>query len=608
MKKYLITLSIAISAFITFSANGAEQTKEWDLSNRDINNYGTGALTTVPEDCKPYLFAQKKDLKWFENAKFGIFCHWDPSSIMNAEISWHRFGPRAGSRHQAKGGIPVNIYDNLYKKFNPKNFNADEWIKMVKDAGAKYFIFTTKHHDGFCMFDAKNTNYKITNSPYGKDICKELADACHKYGIKLFWYYSQPDWHHPDYLTKNHQKYRKYMYEHLRQLLTEYGQINGIWFDNLNSRWQHWNTPLMLKMIRTLQPGCLVNARWGGGKIPGVKDCGDYDTPEQKLGAFKIDRPWETCATMGGGWSWRGQRTRMSATSCIRMLISCVGAGGNLALNFGPDSDGILLKEEKANFLAMGKWLNKYGDAIYGTRGGPYKPGLYGVSCNKGKNIYIHVTATFSSQETPQISLPRLPVKILKATTYSGQPIKINYEQDKMILDLSKIELNSIDNIIILKIADNADKIKPISLDMKKRLVSIKAAKASSFKESSKPDALITIKKGKFTAGIHQSASWCANGPETPKWVELTFDKPEQINGISLIEQPNSFLIKDFAVEYDCNGTWIPVYKSDNQELPLGFSLLFKPVKTSKVRLLILKTRKNRKNPGIQSFKVYRAQ
>ena len=173
----------------------------------------------LPDELLPYIYAQPEDLEWFTAAKFGVFVHWGPYSLAKVPASWGRYGNRPGAGKQAKDGVPADEYDNLYKQFNPVDFDADKWIKMVKDAGAKYFIFTTKHHDGFCMFDANNTDYKITNSPFGRDVAKELADACHKYGIKLFWYYSQPDWHHPDCLTENNATYRKYMFEHIEQFI-----------------------------------------------------------------------------------------------------------------------------------------------------------------------------------------------------------------------------------------------------------------------------------------------------------------------------------------------------------------------------------------------------
>jgi len=226
----------------------------------------------IPDEYKPYIYAAPESLEWFEAARYGVFMHWGPYSLAKVPASWGRNGPRPGAGRQASSGVPQEEYDNLYKKFNPVDFDADEWIRMVKDTGAKYFIFTTKHHDGFCMFDAKNTDYKITNTPFGRDVAKELADACHKYGIKIFWYYSQPDWHHPDCLTENNDRYREYMFTQLEQLLTDYGPVAGVFFDGLGTKYYEWDTPRMLKMMRTLQPGILINSRWGARICPDTKE------------------------------------------------------------------------------------------------------------------------------------------------------------------------------------------------------------------------------------------------------------------------------------------------------------------------------------------------
>jgi alpha-L-fucosidase len=253
-------------------------------------------------------------------------------------------------------------------------------------------------------------------------VCKELADACHKYGIKLFWYYSQPDWHNPDYRNKKKEQYRRYVYEHLWKLLTDYGKIDGLWFDCLGSRWTDWNTPYMVKMIRLLQPGIIINQRWGWG-MPGVKYRGDFDTPEQKIGEFKIDRPWETCATMGAGWSWRGeQHSVKSLAECLHLLIHCAIGGGNLALDWGPRPDGTIWPPMKKNYLDMGGWLDLYGESIYATQGGPYKPAPWGGSTRKDNTIYLHVMCRFQDGVPAQINLPPLPdgLKILRCRALTG--------------------------------------------------------------------------------------------------------------------------------------------------------------------------------------------
>ena len=575
---------------------------------QSIKNYGSGALTKIPDDCKPYLFAPKKDLKWFEDAKFGIFICWGPCSLKEAEIGWGRKGPRPGCPRPSSTGVPEEEYNNLYKKFNPVKFNADEWVKMVKDSGAKYIIFLTKHHDGFCMFDAKNTDYKITNTPFGRDVSKELADACHKYGIKLFWYYSQPDWYNTDYLSKHHEKYREYIYTQIRQLLTDYGKIDGIWFDCLNSRWQHWNTPQLVKMIRTLQPGILINNRWGWG-MP-VKHNGDFDTPEQKIGMFQIDRPWETCMTMGAGWSWRGPGNLIPANECIRVLIRCAGQGGNLALDCGPRPDGKIDPAAAKNYLAMGKWLKRFGYSIYGTRGGPYKPGIYGVCTRKGNHVYIHVMSSFSNAGNTEITLPGLPAKIVSAEAYNTsmkQPVTIKSKNtdNALSFDLSNISMDPIDTVITLTLDKSASEINVIDPMPPSRHIKLTGATASSeYSPEFKASNLLTNAKGAFEAGIHRQAYWIGKNNDKPAWFKVDLGGIKTINGIQLSEPRGRYNTTAFTIEYDDNGTWKPLY-TDGKSIGPSFSLLVTPVKTGKLRLNILK---HKKNPTLAKFTVYKAE
>ncbi|MHC4356490.1 MAG: alpha-L-fucosidase, partial [Planctomycetota bacterium] len=221
---------------------------------------------------KDYLNAGERDIQRWREMKFGLFVHWGPVSLKGTEIGWSRGGERRG--RTGRGSIPVEVYDNLYKEFNPVKFDADEWVQVAKDAGMKYLVFTSKHHDGFSMFDSKVTDYKISNSPFKRDVVKELADACHKARLKLGYYYSPVDWYHGDYRTENHAKYIKFMHAQLREICSNYGRIDIIWFDGLGGTTEDWDSENLFKMIRELQPRVIINNRAGL--------TADHDTPEQR--------------------------------------------------------------------------------------------------------------------------------------------------------------------------------------------------------------------------------------------------------------------------------------------------------------------------------------
>ena len=545
---------------------------------------------TIPDEFEDYIFAKPEDVQWFRDAKFGVFVHWGPYVLAEVPASWGRFGPRPGAGKQAKSGVPLEEYDNLYKKFNPVHFNADEWIKMVRDAGAKYFIFTTKHHDGFCMFDAHNTDYKITNTPFGRDVAKEIADACHKYGIKLFWYYSQPDWHHPDCLTENNERYRKYMYEHLRQLLTEYGRVDGLFFDGLGTKYYDWDTPRMLKMIRTLQPGIIVNRRWGAG-MPGIDHRGDYDTPEQQIGVFQIDRPWETCATIAEAWSWTGAKRVKTYETNLRLLIQASIAGGNLALNTGPKPDGTINEPEKEIFLKIGKWLKEFGESIYGTTGGPYKPGPWGGSTQKGDTVFLHVLTKFAPGATPEIVLPGLPVKIKGYYSLTGCKAKIDEAEGNVIVRLDGKPTDAVDNIIALVTDNKEELIKPIETFNAKSILLYDTIMASSNASANRhATGLLKGAKTNFVEGKHFKVWWSAKKNDKEPWLMVEYEKPVKFNYIRLAEQIRNCSVRSFELEYDDNGKWKPLYTG--AQIGMDFSVKLPTTTSKRIKLKILKTDK----------------
>ena len=410
------------------------------------------AAETTKDD-QSYLQSTPEQMQWWRDARFGMFIHWGPVSLKGTEIGWSRgkYGGRGLVGGKA-GPIPVEVYDNLYKEFNPVNFNADEWVRTAKAAGAKYIVFTTKHHDGFCEFDSKLTDYKITNSPYGKDVVAQLAAACHKQKMKLGFYYSPPDWHHPDYFTKNHARYIEYMHGQLRELCTNYGKIDIIWFDGLYCTAEDLDSARMIKMIRKLQPGILINNRAG---LPA-----DFGTPEQEVGGFDNTRAWESCITIGDQWAWKPNDRIKPLKECIGNLVRCAGGDGNLLFNVGPMPDGRIEDRQVERLKEMGEWLKTNGKTIYGTRGGPFMPSKSIASTYKGNTVYLHILDWPAGAN--EIKLPAIGTKIVYGKLSCGCEADIKQSADGISLSVPVNKRDPIDTIVEIKLEGPASKITPV--------------------------------------------------------------------------------------------------------------------------------------------------
>jgi alpha-L-fucosidase len=354
---------------------------------------------------------------WYRKAKFGMFIHWGPYSQASVEASWPIMVPEPG-------GITEATYRALPQTFNPVKFDPHAFVDLARSAGQEYMVFTTKHHDGFCMFDSSFTDYKITNTPYGKDIVRQLAKACNEDGMPLGFYYSPPDMHHPGFrdTTKLAREnwhgepqrpewasYLQYMQQQLAELLTHYGPAAIIWFDGLNNQ-EKYNGARVLQMIHDLQPATLVNDRIGVDA--------DYETPEQFIPTAiptkgivltgidpkvseklknAIPRPedfrlWETCMTINNTWAYnKNDLAFKSEQTLIRSLVEVASRGGNFLLNVGPQPDGQIQPEFQQRLRAIGDWLTLNGDSIYGSTYGPVQ-GVAGLRTTaSGKSIYVHI-------------------------------------------------------------------------------------------------------------------------------------------------------------------------------------------------------------------------
>lgn len=522
--------------------------------------------------------ASPEDMAWWKDARFGLFIHWGPVSLKGTEIGWSRGGERRGTG--GTGEIPVEIYDTLYKDFNPVDFNAREWVQLAKDAGMKYLVFTSKHHDGFSMFDSALTDYKITNSPFGRDVVGELADACHDMGLRLGYYYSPPDWHHPDYRTDNHQKYIEYMHGQLREICTNYGQIDIIWFDGLGGTSEDWDSPPLFQMIRELQPHVIINNRAG---LPA-----DFGTPEQRVGGFDRENAWESCITIGDQWAYKPNDRIKSLEECLRTLISCAGGDGNLLFNVGPTPEGIIESEQADRLREMGDWLDSYGETIYGTRGGPFKPGPWGASTCKDNRIYVHVY----EWDEDGLLLPPIASEIISAALYDGGEVSMQKTETGLLIRVPEPQRNEIATVITLTVNDAAFDIPPVSVAGS--LTSGKAATASNVYQSM--DAYTADK----AFDDSPATRWATDAGTHEAWIEVDLGEPKTFSRIA-IDEALERRVREFELQALDGGEWKTFYTGKT----IGSDWkkeLQKPVTAQRVRLSITQATEG---PTINEFHLY---
>lgn len=384
-------------------------------------------------EANPGLLTNRESLEEWKDLRFGMFVHWGPVSLRGTEIGWSR-------------GREVSFedYDLLYREFNPVLFNADQWVETAKKAGMKYLVLVTRHHDGFSLWDTGYSEYDIMASPFKRDIVRELADACKEQGLLFGTYYSICDWYHPDYpykyaqggrmtLKKNADmadKYVEFMKNQLTELVVDY-KSRILWFDGeWEEPWTHQMGMDLYAWARSLDDSLLINNRVDKGRrgMAGVSEsdrfAGDFETPEQEIGAFNLSTPWETCITIGEQWAWKPNDKLKSYEECLKTLLRTAGGDGNLLLNIGPMPDGRFEERQVEILLKIGKWLDKYGEAVYGTRGGPVPPRDWGVTTQKDEFIYVHILDT--SRE--QVYLPGVS---LTSAESLAEGKKLEYENGK---------------------------------------------------------------------------------------------------------------------------------------------------------------------------------
>jgi len=535
--------------------------------------------TLAGEATQHHLAARPQDMRWWREARFGIFICWGPVTLTGKEIGWSRGGERRGRK--GRGPTPVELYDNLYKRWNPTAFKPREWAQPVKASGAKYIIFLTKHHDGFCLFDSQLTDYKITSplSPFRRDVTAELAEACHEAGIRIFWYYSQPDWHHPDYHTPRHDRYIRYLHGQIRELLTNYGRIDGLWFDGLGGKAKAWDAPALFKLARTLQPHILINNRCG---LPG-----DFDTPEQRVGRFNNRRPWESCITLGTQWAWKPNDRIKSLRECISLLARCAGGDGNLALNIAPMPDGRIESRQAQRLREIGAWLKRYGESIYATRGGPFLPTTNFASTCRGNTVYLHLL----DPEREVVTLSPIDERIITSEVLTGGTCEVTQTPENIEVRVPKAHRQPLDTIVALRLDGPATEAKLGKL-RSGSLAAGKKARASNFFRNNPTYAPEKAFDDDF------ATRWGCDWGTKSAWLEVDLAEPATI-ARALLSEPYG-RVRQFALEYWDGERWRAFARGTT--IGPRRVLTFPPITAQRVRLNILRCTDG---PSIWEFQLF---
>ena len=446
------------------------------VTDRDMINEAVNMLYT--------LRSTPEQMQWFRDVKFGMFIHWDPCALSNAEVSWSR----TPNIHNIDA-----VYDTLYQRFDPVDYDPDEWCRIAAESGMKYMVLTTKHHNGFANFLSDYSDYTIENSPYRgpddgpyegeRDLVTQYTEAARKAGMKVGFYYSGQDWYHEYYAPKmnnttagvnvSNQYYRfmEFYFGQMEELLTRYNP-DYLWFDGIDSvpgdSFNAMDPRTMLRTFRQIVPDIVVNNRFAGWGAAPYDIAGDLNTPEQTIGSFDDVRPWESCMTVlsSNQWSYQPGTSVKSVRTSLGFLISASCGDGNVLYNIGPNPLGVIELPQAASLFAMGDWLKTYGESIYDTRGGPYVNVTWGGSTYKinsigMKTIYLHVSPAMKPSFVPPaaggpltIPLPPDGNNYTKATLLkNGATVGIAVNGANMTLTLPAGELwdTDIDTVIKLE-------------------------------------------------------------------------------------------------------------------------------------------------------------
>lgn len=410
----------------------------------------------VPEKVKRL---SEEEMQWFRDAKFGMFIHWGLYSLLG-KGEWVLFDEK----------MDVGEYAKLADDFHAPEFNAKEWARTAKAAGMKYMVLTTRHHDGFSLFDSKASAYNSMNGAAHKDFVREYVEACRSEGLKVGFYYSPLDWRFPGYFFPemfwgNAMEMKRQCWEQLRELMTDYGKIDLLWFDgewlalggidwDYGEGWYRkpdwpnskffkvnyfWESEKLVNRIRKWQPGIMINNR-GGWE-------GDFHVRERRIDGIRTDKPWDSNDCIADSWGYMPDKPVLSLAQLIKNLTAIVTRDGNYLLNVGPMGNGRMDGEQVERLLQLGKWMEKYEESIYGTRGGPVIPGLWGGSVYRGNKVYLHIT----SWEKDRIVFPNPGKKLIAFGSLNVSSVLVTEKDGNLEVEVPMEHRDPYDTIICLE-------------------------------------------------------------------------------------------------------------------------------------------------------------
>jgi alpha-L-fucosidase len=405
--------------------------------------------------------ASEQGLKWFQDVRFGMFIHWGPSAIP-ARHDWI----------MAAEAIPVPEYEKFSYSFNPTKFNAEEWVSIAADAGQKYIVFTSRHHDGFSMYDTALSDYKVTNSAFKRDPVQELADAvARRNDMKLGFYNSLLDWHHPAYRFRQESglawsDYLDFLHGQVRELCTNFGEIACIWFDG---EWPRREVPeneryflaggsfeydRLYGMIHDLQPNAVIVNNRHDQPLPGEDVQGfEQDLPGVNTTGWQFESvtslPLEVCMTINDHWFYiANSRNHKSTRALVHYLARSASAGANYLLNVGPDADGVINPIHVSRLRGIGEWLRANGESVYGTRAGVIAPSAVSVSTRRDDTHYLHLLNHVSDS----VTLTGVPDTVTSASLLrDGSPVDMERQDGKVILTVPEAQRDPLDTVVVLE-------------------------------------------------------------------------------------------------------------------------------------------------------------